>query len=368
MIELPEPVRGGSLDQLRPFINAGEKSTWILLISWLIGAFNPTGPYPILVLQGEQGSAKSTTARVLRSLIDPGRPALRSSPRDERDMMIAASNSTVLAYDNLSGTQQWLSDALCRISTGGGFSTRELHSDTEETLFDASRPIILNGIDDVATNPDLADRALVVTLPTIPDERRKTERQFWQDFEECRPAILGSLLDALSVGLKNAGKIALRKMPRMADFAEWVCACCMSHSLPFAADEFLEDYLQNRNDSVMVSIESSPIATAVERLLLNESDNGPAQWQGTAADLLQRLISITSEESRRSREWPKDVRSVGNKLRRVAAPLRDAGIDVEFARVGHAKTRLITLALTSRFFQEKDVRNVRNGELEHQAT
>jgi 5S rRNA maturation endonuclease (ribonuclease M5) len=364
MIELPEPVTGGSLEQLRPFINADDESTWILIVSWLIGAFNPAGPYPILILQGEQGSAKSTTARVLRSLIDPGRPPLRSSPRDERDMMIAASNSRVLAYDNLSGTQQWISDALCRLSTGGGFSTRELHSDKEETLFEATRPIILNGIDDVAANADLADRALIVMLPTIPDEKRKTEKRFWRDFEACRPAVLGALLNAVSAGLKNADTITLKKVPRMADFAEFVSSCC--EGLPFTADQFLEAYQGNRTDSVLSSIESSPMATAVEKLLLSESAEGPAQWQGTAADLLQKLISITSEESRRSRDWPKDVRSLGNKLRRVASPLRDTGIDVEFTRVGHAKTRLITLTLTSKFFLEKDVRNVRTGVLERQ--
>src|SRR5260370_23057843 len=225
MAELPRPLPGGSLEQLRSFLNVGDDKNWVLLIAWLLACFNPTGPFPILIVQGEQGSAKSKTARVLKSLVDPGKPPLRSCPRDERDMMIAASNAWVLSYDNLSGTQQWLSDALCRLSTGGGFSTRELHSDNEETLFEATRPVILNGIDDVATNPDLADRDVIVTLPAISAAKRKSERSFWNEFEQQRPYILGALLDAVSVGLKR-GAYSLANAPRMADFAESICSCC----------------------------------------------------------------------------------------------------------------------------------------------
>jgi hypothetical protein len=178
MAELPRPLPGGSPEQLRNFLNVGDDTNWVLLVAWLLACLNPAGPFPILILQGEHGSAKSTTARVLKSLVDPGKPPLRSCQRDERDMMIAASNALVLSYDNLSGTQPWLSDALCRLSTGGGFATRELHSDSEETLFEATRPVILNGIEDVATKPDLADRAVIATLPAISAAKRKSEGPF----------------------------------------------------------------------------------------------------------------------------------------------------------------------------------------------
>ena len=42
---------------------------WSLLIAWLTAALQPVGPYPILVLTGEQGSAKTTLAQVCRRLI-----------------------------------------------------------------------------------------------------------------------------------------------------------------------------------------------------------------------------------------------------------------------------------------------------------
>src|SRR5262249_27352250 len=120
---LPIPVRGGSIDDLAPFINVWDESLWRLIIAWLVGALCPRGPYPILVLNGEQGSAKSTLARVLRKLIDPHTVPLRRPPRNERDLMIAGVNGRVVSLDNLSHLSAWLSDTLSSLATGGGFGT-----------------------------------------------------------------------------------------------------------------------------------------------------------------------------------------------------------------------------------------------------
>jgi hypothetical protein len=125
---LPYPARGGTVEILRRFLNVETDEDFILFVAWVIGTFNPDGPYPILVLQGEQGSAKSTTVRVARSITDPAVEPLRAPPRSERDLAIAASGNWTPALDNLSGIKPWLSDALCRLATGGGFATRELYS------------------------------------------------------------------------------------------------------------------------------------------------------------------------------------------------------------------------------------------------
>ncbi len=158
---------GGDLDELRGFLNADLESTFHLLVAWVTYAFQPAGPFPVLVLQGEQGSAKSTTARVLRALIDPSQSELRVMPKQEAELMIAAKNSCVLAYDNLSGMPAWLSDGLCIISTGGTYTARTLYTNDEETSIRAKRPVIVNGIDDMTTRPDFADRAIMVSLPPI---------------------------------------------------------------------------------------------------------------------------------------------------------------------------------------------------------
>ena len=135
MNALPVPRRGGSIEALRPFLNVQGDEDFVLIVSWLVAALRPKGPYPVLVLQGEAGSAKSTAVRVLRALVDPNTSPLRSEPRETRDLMIAARNSWCIAFDNVSRLSPRLSDDLCRMATGGGFSTRQLYTDNEAGPF-----------------------------------------------------------------------------------------------------------------------------------------------------------------------------------------------------------------------------------------
>src|SRR5262249_22576877 len=91
MLALPCPVRGGRIDELFNLINLDEADR-PLVIAWQKQALRPRGPYPVLALTGEQGSAKSFTTRMLRYFIDPSELQLRAMPRDERDLVIAANN------------------------------------------------------------------------------------------------------------------------------------------------------------------------------------------------------------------------------------------------------------------------------------
>ena len=243
MLQLPAPTEGGSVNDLRPFLNVSKRD-FRLIVAWLLAAMRPTGPFPVLVLHGEQGSGKSTVARLLRSLIDPNTAPVRAEPRNAHDLAIAGNNAWAIALDNLSWLPPWLSDALCRLSTGGGFSTRTLYLDDEETIFDGQRPIVLNGIEEAATRPDLLDRSLLVGLPTIPEADRQTEAEFWAAFDEARPGILGALLSAVAVGIANLPNIKLDNLPRMADFSLWVSAC--EPALPWKQDAFMRAYLANR--------------------------------------------------------------------------------------------------------------------------
>ena len=145
--EIPIPEPGGRIEDLRPFLNLAADNGFVLAVAWMLAALRMQRPFPVLVITGEQGSAKSTCARILRTLVDPQDAPLRSAPRNEQDLFIAARNAHVLAFDNLSAVPPWLSDALCRISTGGGFATRELYTNDEEYVINVARPIVMNGID-----------------------------------------------------------------------------------------------------------------------------------------------------------------------------------------------------------------------------
>ena len=153
MLPLPIPVGGGSIKELRPFLNVQSDDEFVLVVAWILAALRDCGPYPVLVLLGDHGAAKTTSAKILRTSVDPNTLALRTLPRDERDLHIAATNAWIVGYDNLSFLLDWISDTLCRLSTGGGFGTRQLYTDQDEVLFDAIRPSLLNGIEEVVTDP-----------------------------------------------------------------------------------------------------------------------------------------------------------------------------------------------------------------------
>jgi len=330
MLGLPAPISGGSISSLRPLINAADDENWALAVAWLVGALCPKGPYPVLSIVGEQGSAKSTLERVLKSLIDPSKGHTRAAPKDLKDLTIAANNAHVLAYDNLSGIPDWLSDAFCRISTGGGFSTRELYTDRDETIFEATRPVILNGIDDIAVRSDLLDRSLALSLPQIPDSGRRSEREIWAAFNNLHPSLLGALLDAVSLALREFGNTKLSSPPRMADFAQWVVAA--EPRLPWSPGVFIETYKTNRRDVVRATLEGDPLADALKSL----AKRGP--WKGTATELLTELPPHVATGT-----LPRSARNLSEVLRRKATFLRADGIGIRFERVGKDRTRIITI-------------------------
>jgi hypothetical protein len=326
------PERGGSRIELRNYLNVATDDDFMLAVAWALAALRPQGPYPALVLMGEQGSAKSTTARTVRRLVDPSVSDLRAESREVRDLMVAATSGHVVALDNVSRLPDWLSDALCRLATGGGISARQLYTDQDEVILEAIRPVILTGITSIATRGDLLDRSILLTLPPVPDDRRRPEAELWARFDTARPRLLGALLDAMVAGLRRLPDVHLDRLPRMADFALWISAC--EPACPWPAGAFLAAYTGNRQAAVEVSIEGDPLADTVRAL---------APWEGTAADLLGELNRKVPEDVRRRKDWFSRPRQVADALRRLAPALRRVGIEVDQRRVGHDRRRVITI-------------------------
>jgi len=321
MLALPEPMPGGTVEELRPFVNVNQGGDWALLLAWLISVFRAHGPYPVLALSGEHGSAKSTLAEVLRKLVDPNIAPLRSPPRNEHDLVIAAKNGAIINLDNLSGIAPWLSDSLCRLSTGGGLGTRELYENDSEFLFNNKRPVVVNGIGDLASRGDLMDRSIILRLPPVPDDKRKFEAEFWSDFDNACPKILGVLLDATAHGLSEVDKVTLNSVPRMADFAKWAVAC--ETALGIQAGTFLDSYSENREEANDAVLEDSALYGPLMELIEDED------WAKTATELLNALNLKVSEAVRESKRWPKSAKGLRNALGRLAPNLRAVGVEVE---------------------------------------
>lgn len=336
MLALPLPERGGSVDQLRGFLNVEEKS-WQLVIAWLVAALRPGRPFTILALFAEQGSGKSTVGRLLRELIDPNASPLRGEPKDGRDLMIAANNSWCLAYDNLSYVQPWLSDALCRLCTGGGFATRELYTDQDEIIFDSQRPLLLTSIEEVASRSDLLDRCLIVWLPTISSDQRRSEAELLDAFHKVRPQILGALLDAVSVAIKRLPTTNVPNLPRMADFTQWVSAAEPAFGWPEGT--FVAAYHGNRESANEVALEASVIARPLLDLL-----EAKGEWLGSSSELLKELESRHGDDARKHSGWPKNPRSLSGHLKRLAPNLREEGWTLEQDRTSKKRTWTIRRA------------------------
>jgi len=281
MGRLPMPERGASLKSLREFVNI-EEDDWILFVAGLTHDFLPVAPQPIKVMAGEQGSCKSTTTEVMKRCVDPYRPMLGSPPSDIRDLVIIANNTWVVAFDNLSKIQPWFSDAICRLAYGTGFQTRTLCTNDELTSFESCRPIIVNGIDDLVTRHDLLSRALVLNCPTLDENNRRADDEFWLAFEMTHPKILGALLDAIVGGLAKLPMLGKIKLPRMATFARWGEA--VSQYLGSEPGKFLATFLGNQQSASAELLEDSPLVSE-----LMSFGRGKETWIGTAQQLLDEL-------------------------------------------------------------------------------
>ncbi len=257
---LPMPERGGSLDRLRRFANVSVPM-WPLLIGWLTSALRPVGPYPVLVLSGEQGSAKTTLARVCRLLIDPAAGPLRTPPKSERDIMVGAQNNWLQVFDNLGSLAPWQSDAFCRLSSGGAFATRGLFTDDREFVIEAQRPIMLNGIADFVRHADLADRSVFLWMEPMPESRRRGDMAIWEEFGQEHGRLLGALLNAVAGGIRLWPEVRLKAMTRMADFDRWGEAVMCG--LGFRAGTFVETYRANRRSACEQALEESPVVVAL---------------------------------------------------------------------------------------------------------
>ena len=279
MLPLPVPERGGSIEALARLLNLPGRDEFVLVVAWLLAALRSGGPYPLLAIAGEQGSAKTFLTKVLRALIDPNVAPVRAAPREERELFISARNSHMLAFDNLSNMPPWISDALCRLASGGSFAVRRLYTDEDEVLFEAARPIVLNGIEEVITRPDLADRAIFLTLGPITEEQRRPEKDLWREFELERPRILGAMLDIAAHGLRTFSDVRIARWPRMADFAQWATAC---ESAFGPAGIFLRAYSENRRAARDGILEADPVAARVREIMARCST-----WSGSASDLLR---------------------------------------------------------------------------------
>lgn len=193
---LPAPARGGNLQTLRRLLGLDGES-FILFLAFLINALKPSGPYLLLIVEGEQGSGKSFLCAVAKMLIDPNRVQRLRMPENERDLMLQAREYRLLVFDNASRINPDMSDFLCSLATGSAIAVRRLYTNDELHATAHCRPFIINGITGYARRPDLLERAIPLKLKPMPEGDRKLEEEMWAEFDRIKPSVLAALYDAV---------------------------------------------------------------------------------------------------------------------------------------------------------------------------
>ncbi|MBP9217722.1 MAG: hypothetical protein KBD39_06865 [Sterolibacterium sp.] len=327
MRPLPEPQRGGDIGLLWQHTNIPGNRR-VMVLTWLLDSFRLDTPFPVLELVGEQGSAKSTTQSVLRSLVDPNKVMLRGRPKTVEDIFVAAANNWLVSYENLSGLTAEQQDAFCTLATGGGFASRQLYTNGEEHIMETKRPVVLNGIAVVATRPDLIDRVIHVDMPTIPPEARKDDADTSAAWERDRPYVFGALLDLFADALRILPNVVLAHKQRMADYERFGEA--VARALGFEPGEFQRQYAELVRAGIDRALESNAVAQVLDKYF--EERISPWNWQGTAGQLYDLLNNqIIPDRS----TWPKSPKGLADQLRRIAPAYRAKGIEI--SHLGHSR-------------------------------
>ncbi|HEU0196691.1 MAG TPA: hypothetical protein VFQ88_05685 [Nevskiaceae bacterium] len=350
MRPLPIPERDGDLPALWAFANIAPADR-PLVLAWMLEAWRPATAFPIAEFIGQQGSAKSSTQQTLRALIDPNDVPLRAAPKAVEDIFVAARNGWLASFNNLSHLSAPQQDALCGLATPGGFASRTLYTNGEETAWNTQRPVAINGISTLATAPDLIDRTIHIEPPRI--ETFKRDSDIHDAFESARPRILGALLDLFVATLAKLPSVTIAKPPRMADFA------CLGEAMMRAQGHepgvFMALYGHNREQSALRALDASPVAQAVMSLV-----DRLGSWTGTYKDLRARLADLHHD----GEAWPKSARGLADALRRTAPPLRTAGYTVTEDPTRRMDGKHVTLA----FRRNRILRDVHDVHDVHEAT
>lgn len=283
-----EPTSGGNLADVLRFINLKSENDKLLYLTYLVAVLIPDIPRVVLVNIGDQGAAKSTALRIARSLIDPSSSELLSPPSDITELAQASNHHFCLYLDNLSYLKDELSDTLCRLATGIGFTKRKLYTDADDILFNQKVAVGITGINLVAQRADLLDRCLILQYEGIPEDQRVDEDEFWQNFNREKPTILGALFDILSQVLNIIPDFKLPKKPRMADYGKYAAAAAVA--LGYRADQFLKAFSENINRQNQAAIESSPTAQVILQFMSDKDS-----WSGSSSELHQKLKELTEK-------------------------------------------------------------------------
>jgi len=317
-----EPVRGGSVRNVLPFVNVTDPEQQTLFLVHLVASFIPNWPHPALYVYGSQGSAKSTLSRIVRKLIDPSKIEVVSLTRHEGDLAQQLGHHAFLFFDNVSEMPDWISDLLCRAITGGGFSKRELYTNDDDVIRYVMANIGINGINIASNRADLLERSLLLKLERMDKSNRRQEYDLMADFEIARPCILGAIFDTVSKAMALKPGIKVKELPRMADFALWGCA--IAEALGIGQEAFLAAYFRNINSQSEELINDNTVATILVAIV----NSHEGMWEGSPRQLFKAFKDQAMDDKIADSRLPASPSALTREINRLKTPLEETGIQV----------------------------------------
>lgn len=336
---IPNPVRGGDVNEILQFVNIKNEGDKLLYVVTTITQLIPKIPHVIVILFGPPGSGKTCTLGIMRALVDPSQLDLLNLPKRERELVQNLDHHWCAYFDNVGRVPEWLSNIFCRVVTGMGVSKRALYTDDDDVIYsDLLRCIGLTDINIAAERGDMLQRALLLGLDVIPKKQRKTEKELKRAFEKAHPRILGAMLDVLVKAIQIYPTIKLKGLHRMADYVVWGCA--ITEALGKDKQAFLDAYEENIINQNLEMVRASPISDAILKLM----EENPLGWEGTAAQLFSALEEKAKELkiSTRQKAWPKKPHILSRRLNELAPSLPSVGYEIN--RGYRGKNRLILIS------------------------
>ena len=343
------------LFKLFELINIKDEPNQLLLIAYILFSFIPHLPYPILILFGSQGTGKTTTARILKSIIDPSSVDILTFKGFE-DFYVNLLHHHLVVLDNLTSVSPALADELCRVATGGGIAKRQLYTDADMVFYSYKRPQILTGINLISSQPDLLDRSVIIQLDKI--KERLTEQELQKRLKELKPKILGAIFNTIAKTFSSfEPKPKINgvpvHLPRMGDYALY--GYNFIETLGLNGAEFLQAYNSNRKNTTREIVDNTPIASVVLKFLENEG-----HFQGTTANLLEKLRKVASDLNIPENILPKTPNAFKRKLNTLKTTLEDIGVFISEKHNG--SQRILTLKMCENDELMPEAENVPNFE------
>lgn len=336
---LPFPIPEGDEDDIALLDKYLPKKSVKLIVAFIAHCLIAEPPFAVLAIQGEQGSGKTTVSKIIRDLVDPHEiPLTRINKED--NLHTNAIDNQIICIDNASDLSDRMSDTLCRITTGAGFTKRKNYSDTDEVAIQIARPFLLNGISSIISKPDLGDRSIIVNTTRLNSKRYLSS--VMSQFDADKSKIFGAILCGISGYLKHRDDIEVDSGHRLIEFLRVGIALERTYGWPEGS--FMKEFDAMKRNQVLQEYDCHSLVKGICKLLQGKGN----KWSGSAEELILAIDdSSVSKCYSKEPDFPKNVAQLGKALLQLAPLLRDIGI--EFSRSRSSTRREIVLTKTKLF-------------------